>query len=269
MVKAVIFDWAGTTVDYGCFAPLDVFVEVFKNKGIEITNEEARAPMGMMKWDHIKALCKMERINKKWRETFGTIPEDAEVNELYKDFEPMLLEILPNYAEPIPGTLKLIDTLREQGIKIGSTTGYTSKMMEIVAREAKIRGYAPDCLVTSSDVPAGRPYPYMCYLNAIKLQVFPLTNIIKVGDTLSDIREGVNANMWSVGVLKGGSELGLSKEEVENMQPEELDKLMASTRQRYYEAGAHYVIDTIGDLENILPEIDERSEQGESPSGKK
>ena len=265
MVKAVIFDWAGTTVDYGCFAPLDVFVEVFKMKGIEITNAEARAPMGMMKWDHIKALCKMERINKMWREIFGKIPDDAEVNRLYEDFEPMLLEILPNYAEPIPGTLKLIDSLRGKGIKIGSTTGYTSKMMEIVAREAKTKGYAPDCLVTSTDVPAGRPYPYMCYLNAIKLEVFPLTQIIKVGDTLSDIREGVNANMWSVGVLKGGSELGLSEEEVGNIPTEELNKLMASTKQRYYAAGAHYVIDTIGDLESILPEIDERIAQGERP----
>lgn len=56
-VKTVIFDWAGTTVDYGCFAPLKVFLEIFRRRGIEVTIAEARGPMGRMKRDHIRAMC--------------------------------------------------------------------------------------------------------------------------------------------------------------------------------------------------------------------
>jgi phosphonoacetaldehyde hydrolase len=259
MIKAVIFDWAGTTVDYGCFAPLAVFVEVFRRRGIDVTVAEARLPMGMMKRDHIKTMCAMERIKENWRSQFGKVPGEEDIDDLYQDFEPMLLDILPNYAEPIPGAIALMENLRRQGIKIGSTTGYTANMIEIVAREAKVRGYAPDCIVSSSDVPGGRPYPYMCYLNAIKLEVFPLRAMVKVGDTVSDVQEGVNAGMWSVGVLKGGSELGLSAQEAVQIDPADLAVLMEQTRRRFLKAGAHYVIDSIGELEKILPEISARS----------
>jgi beta-phosphoglucomutase-like phosphatase (HAD superfamily) len=51
-IKAVIFDWAGTTVDYGSFAPVKGFVDGFKSIGFDITNEMAREPMGLLKIDH-------------------------------------------------------------------------------------------------------------------------------------------------------------------------------------------------------------------------
>ena len=62
MVEAVIFDWAGTTVDFGCFAPVQAFIETFKAAGVEPTMEETRAPMGMLKIDHICTMLKMDRI---------------------------------------------------------------------------------------------------------------------------------------------------------------------------------------------------------------
>lgn len=66
--KAVIFDWAGTTVDYGCFAPVQAFVEVFCHFGIEPTMEEVRKPMGMLKRDHIRTMLQMKRIFGLWKE---------------------------------------------------------------------------------------------------------------------------------------------------------------------------------------------------------
>ena len=48
-LKAVILDWAGTTLDYGCHAPAVVFTEVFKRRGVDISMEEAREPMGAHK----------------------------------------------------------------------------------------------------------------------------------------------------------------------------------------------------------------------------
>lgn len=69
--EAVIFDWAGTTVDYGSFAPVQAFMEVFEEYGIEPTIEETRKPMGMLKWDHIKTMLEMERIGKEFEEVHG------------------------------------------------------------------------------------------------------------------------------------------------------------------------------------------------------
>ncbi|MDC0762191.1 phosphonoacetaldehyde hydrolase [Brevibacillus sp. AG] len=264
-MKAVVFDWAGTMVDYGCFAPLAVFLQVFKKRGIELTAAEAREPMGMLKRDHIQALCKMERVAALWQERYGRLPNEADVDELYADFEPMLMETLHEYATPVPGAIELVGRLREQGIKIGSTTGYTRDMMNVVAASAKQQGYEPDALVTPSEVPAGRPFPWMCYQNAILLDVFPMNEIVKVGDTTSDMKEGRNAGMWTVGVLKGGSELGLSLEEVTNMPQEELDKRLAIATERLMAAGAHYVVAEIGCLDEVLKNIEMLHAEGERP----
>lgn len=257
-IKAVIFDWAGTTVDYGCFAPLDVFEQVFKEIGIEITYEEARKPMGMLKIDHIKALLKMDRIHTLWLEKFNRDYTMEDINSLYERFEEVLFASLENFAEPVPGMLELQKELRDRGLKIGSTTGYTKEMLDIVAPKAKEFGYSPDFRITSTEVPAGRPYPYMIYQNMITLAIPNVSSIIKIGDTTVDMKEGKNAGVWAVGILKGGSELGLSQKEVETMDSTELKKLMDATAKRLYSAGADYVVEQVGDLPHIIDVINAR-----------
>ncbi|MCQ6561781.1 phosphonoacetaldehyde hydrolase [Paenibacillus mendelii] len=261
-IQGVIFDWAGTMVDYGCFAPLLVFVNVFKFRGIEITAEEARGPMGMLKRDHIKALLEMEHIAGMWKERYGKAPAEADVDELYADFEPMLFADLARYTDPVPGALEVAAKLREQGLKIGSTTGYTAQMMKIVASEAKSKGYAPDTLVTPDDVSAGRPHPWMCYRNAELLGIYPMAAMVKVGDTISDIQEGVNAGMWSVGIIKGGSELGLSESEVSTIPADELASRIAVVTDRFRAAGAHYIIEEISGLPAVIEQINARLAEG-------
>lgn len=262
-IEAIVFDWAGTTVDYGCFAPLDVFKEVFKIRGIEVTDEETREPMGTLKWDHIQTMCNMDRIAQLWKEKYGRLPVKEDVDALYADYEPMLLARLPNYCTPVPGMIDLLGRLRSQGLKIGSTTGYTSKMMEIVAPGAKQQGYAPDSMVTPDDVPAGRPLPWMIYQNAMNLGVGNMKHIIKAGDTLSDVREGVNAGVWSVGILLGSSEMGLHEAEANAMDPDELADRMEAVAKKFKEAGAHYIINSVGDLDKLIPKINARLKNGD------
>ncbi|MBM7599679.1 phosphonoacetaldehyde hydrolase [Virgibacillus halotolerans] len=262
-VEAVIFDWAGTIVDYGCFAPLDVFIEIFEKRGIKVKPEEAREPMGLQKRQHIKEMCHMDRIANLWKDKFGSFPDDGDIDDLYADFEPMLFSILPNYCDPVPGAVELVNRLKEKGIKIGSTTGYTAEMMAIVAPEAKKRGYVPDGIVTAEDVPSGRPFPWMCYQNAMNLGVYPMKHIIKVGDTISDINEGVNAGCWTVGVIKGSSELGLKESEVNTLDPKIVTNKMDKVSKKFKEAGAHFVINSIGEVDQLIPKINARLIQGE------
>lgn len=264
-IQGVILDWAGTAIDYGCFAPLAAFIEAYANKGITVTAEEARKPMGMLKRDHIQAIGEMDSVSSQWIAKYGKPITDADLDEMYTDFERQLFSVLRKYAVPIPGAIELVARLRSQGIKIGSTTGYTTEMMMVVADEAKQNGYSPDCLVTPDEMPAGRPYPWMCYENAIRLNLYPMKTVIKVGDTISDVLEGVNAGAWSVGILKGSNELGMTEEEVQSTEPAVLEAKLAEIKERYLQAGAHYVIDSIGELDSIIDDMNARLAKGERP----
>ena len=159
-ISGVIMDWAGTAVDYGCFAPLNAFLKVFsEEKGIDITYRQAREPMGLLKIDHIKAILSMPEVNEKFRALYKRDWNKRDVDEMYTSFEKHLFASLKDFTTPIPGVLETMAMLREQGIKIGSTTGYTAKMMEIVRPGAEAKGYRVDNLVTPNEVPAGRPAP--------------------------------------------------------------------------------------------------------------
>jgi len=89
-IQAVIFDWAGTTVDYGCFAPLEVFLSVFGEAGISLTLDEARGPMGMLTLDYIRALTRLDRVSKEWRHRYGRFPDEDDIVKLYKSIKKVL-----------------------------------------------------------------------------------------------------------------------------------------------------------------------------------
>lgn len=255
-IESVIFDWAGTTVDYGCFAPVQAFAEVFKHFGIEPTMEEVRKPMGMLKRDHIKTMLEMERIHALWLEEYGYEPQEKDIDALYGLFEEKLMSILDRFAEPKPYVLETVQTLREMGIKIGSTTGYTDEMMAVVTRKAKEAGYEPDAWFSPNAVGnAGRPYPFMIFKNMETLKVSGVQNVVKVGDTVSDIREGKQAGVISVGVVEGSSEMGLSEEEYNGLSETEKETLCAEVEKTFQEAGADYIIRNMGELVPLIASL--------------
>ena len=254
-IECIIMDWAGSTVDYGCFAPVSAFLESFKEIGIEVTPEEARRPMGLTKIDHVRALFNMERIGECFRQKFGREFNEEDVASRYEEFKKRLFATLQQYTDPIPHVIETMETLRKQGLKIGSTTGYTRAMMDVVIPCAEAKGYSPDNCVTSDNLPAGRPYPYMIYQNMCDLAVPYRESVLKYGDTISDIKEGVNAKVWTVGVILGSNELGLTLEEVNALPAAELTIRKQDVRRRMLAAGAHYVIDSVEELPAVIDDI--------------
>ncbi len=247
--KLVILDWAGTSVDYGCFAPVNAFDRAFRACGIEPTVDEIREPMGMLKLDHIKAMLNMPRIHKLWLKKYNAAPDDAAANKIYSIFEESLMQSLSDYAAPKPDTLETIKWLRAMGISIGSTTGYTDAMMEVVSRSAAEQGYKPDALFTPDAVGGlGRPYPYMIYANMRKFDIAAVSEVIKVGDTISDIKEGLNAGVCSLGILEGSSVVGLSENEYAALADSEKKRLLDNARQKLIKAGATDVLLNLGEL---------------------
>lgn len=251
--EAVIFDWAGTTVDYGCFAPVQAFMEAFSYYGIVPTIEEVRKPMGMLKIDHIRMMLGMERIGGLWKEINGRDWNDDDVKSVYQIMEKKTLEILSGFADVKPYVRETVAKLRSHGIRIGSTTGYTDEMMEIVAASAKENGYEPDVWITPDSVGnMGRPYPYMIFKNMEKLKVFSVENVVKVGDTVSDILEGKNAGVTTIGVIEGSSVMGCTYEEYQALSLSEKSEEIRRTEAIYKEAGADYVIKDIRGVTELL-----------------
>lgn len=255
-IKCVILDWAGTTVDFGSMAPLRVFSDIFEQRGLRLETDELRAPMGMPKLEHIRELLRMERPARLFREKYGRMPIDDDALGMYAAFEPALLKILHDFAEPLEGVCGAVRELRETRVKIGSTTGYTRKMMDIIAPLAKAAGYAPDCIVTPDEAVEGRPAPWMIFKNMERLGVYPPSSVVKAGDTAADIREGKNAGVISVGILRGSNELGLTRSEFESLPAKEVDERRQAARERFYLAGADYVLESIRELPAFVREMD-------------
>jgi phosphonoacetaldehyde hydrolase len=265
-IKLVVFDWAGTTVDHGCFAPVQPFVEALRRSGVEITAAQARGPMGLEKRDHLRALLSLPDARAQWRAVHGSGVTDSDIERIFTgDFVPLQLASVASSSTLIDGLLVCIEALRVLGIKIGTTTGYFAEAAELCYEAAAKQGYAPDCNVNPGDVTTGRPAPWMIFRNMELLGVYPPTAVVKVGDTLPDISEGLNAGCWSVGVSATGSEVALHAYELAALAPDDRAEHIERARKTLADGGAHYVIESVRDLPELLDEIESRVRRGEVP----
>jgi phosphonoacetaldehyde hydrolase len=264
-LKAVILDWAGTTVDYGSRAPVVAFREVFKRRDVDITVEQARRPMGLEKRDHIRALVAIDEVAGVWQSVHGRPCDESDIAEMYEDFLPLQRACVVDYAEPIPGTQEAVAEFRARRLRIGSTTGYSSKIMEVLVPVARTLGYQPDLYVCPDQVPAGRPHPWMCFQNAMAFGIYPMESFVKIGDTVPDVEEGLNAGMWTIAVVKSGNESGLSEEEIRSLGPSVLEARVCAAAERLRHAGAHFVVKTIANTPVVLDEIEARLRCGDRP----
>jgi len=266
-VKALVLDWSGTTADAYVVAPAVVFVEVFKKQGVEVSMSEARGPMGLRKDLHIKAMTEMPEIRERWKGIKGRYPDQGDVDAMFADFVPLQLDCLRQYAGLLPGVAEVTQRLQARGIKIGSSTGFTRVMVDILEEEAARQGYKPDASVAGDDVIHGaRPAPHMVYRNLDIMGVDPIQSVVKVDDTTSGVGEALNAGCWGVGVVRYSNYMDVDTPEQGAALPEaEIARRMAKTRDILEKAGAHYVIDSLADIEPVIEDINARLARGEKP----
>ena len=264
-LKAVIFDWAGTLLDYGSRAPVLAVVSVFRSFDVPVTIEEARGPMGMAKRDHLRTMLEMPRIGSQWQQVLGAPHDEQAIDRLYARFLETQVSFLADHATLIPGALEAVADCRRRGLKIGSTTGYTRELMEVIVPAAKRQGLEVDAMYCASDFAEGRPAPWMSFENARALGVYPMSAIVKIDDTTVGVEEGLNAGMWSVGLAKSGNMIGLSETELAALEPAEQAALVASARERMAASGAHFVIDSVAELPAVLDAIEALAAKGQTP----
>lgn len=264
-VTAVVFDWAGTMIDYGSLAPVRAFTALFARQGVDITVAEARAPMGVEKREHIARLLAMPRIHEAWLQAQGSEPSDADIDRLYRDFIPVQIEVIAERSTLIPGVAETVDFLRDNDIRIGANTGYARDMIDAMLLRAAEQGYRPDSCVCATDVPRGRPFPHMLWQNLMELEVEAVQSVVKVDDTVAGIHEGLNAGAWTVGLAISGNEVGLDLAEWDALDEAEQQAHRLRACSRFQQAGAHYVIDSVAELPAVIEDIELRLAAGEQP----
>ena len=266
-LQAAVLDWAGTVVDFGSFAPTQIFVEAFAEYGVAVSLEEARGPMGMGKWDHIRTLCDLPAIAERYRAAFGRLPTDDDVTAIYERFMPLQIEKIGVHSALIPGALEAIAALRQRGLKIGSCSGYPKAVMDKVVELARGNGYVADHVVATDEVPNGRPHPAQALANVIALGIEDVAACVKVDDTWPGILEGRRAGMWTVALTCSGNALGLTWDQFKALSPTELERARQRIGQLFEGARPHYLIDTIADLPKVIDAINARLKRGEMPQG--
>lgn len=246
-VKLVAFDWAGTTVDFGCLAPAGAFVAAFAGRGVEVPVAEARGPMGLHKKDHLREMLRGP-AGDCWRRAVGRDWAEADVSDLYRLVTPMQVAAAERHAGLCPGVLECVAALRQRGIKVAATTGYFREAAEACYTAAAGQGYVPDFTVCADEVPAGRPAPWMLFRCMEALGVYPPAVVAAVGDTPADMRAAKNAGCRAVGVVDSGNEVGLSEAEFAALGDIERAARRAAARGRLLAAGADVVVNDLSGL---------------------
>jgi len=266
LLRAVVFDWAGTVIDFGSQAPMGAFVRLFAAEGVAISIDEARVPMGLPKWHHIQALGQLPRVARAWREAKGQDMSDADVDRLYTVFTPMNAAAVRDHADLVPGAAEIVDRIRRAGLRIGSTTGYNRPIAQVLSELAAPQGFAPDNLVCADDLPETRPSPLAMYRCFLDLQVWPARAVVKVDDTVPGLLEGRHAGCWTVGVVASGNAMGLSHAQWLALTEAERAERRARAAERLRLAQPDALIDTVADLWPVLQDIDRRLAAGGSPA---
>lgn len=255
-LKAVVFDWAGTMIDFGSRAPVVALCRAFAAQGVTIDEAEARADMGMAKRDHIAALLAQPRVADAWLAAHGVLPGAAEGDAIFAAIEPMMREAARDCADLIPGAAEIAGRLQAAGVPVGSCTGYTRAMMADILPRAAEQGYRPDAVVCAGETAAGRPSPLMLWKNLVDLGAWPANACVKVDDAAVGIAEGRGAGVWTIGVAASGNGVGLSAAELAALPPATRDARVAAAAAALHAAGAHVVIDTVADLPAALQRLD-------------
>lgn len=266
-IKAVVFDWAGTMVDFGSCAPVRALKDVFAEAGAPVEDDQVRRYMGMAKRAHVEAMLSEPEIGEAWRAARGRGWSEADVDGLMVELEPAMRREAEATAALIPGALEVLALLRARDIQVGSTTGYTRPMMAGILPLAAAQGYAPEVVVCAGETRAGRPAPLMIWKALIELGAWPTDATIVVDDAAVGVAAGRNAGCWSIGLAGSGNGVGLPLDDYLALAPDDRAARLAKAAGAHEAAGADIVLESVADLSRGLAIIEARIAQGGKPGG--
>jgi phosphonoacetaldehyde hydrolase len=257
-IKAVVFDWAGTMVDFGCMAPVEALIEVFAGEGVPISDAEARRDMGKAKHDHLTAIMADPAVAARWRDRKGVAATGDDIERIYRNLIPAMTMAAARASVLIPGAAETAEALKALGVRIGSGTGYTREMMASILARAAEQGYAPELVVCAGETPSGRPAPLMTWKALIALDAWPARACIKVDDAAVGIEEGRLAGCWTVGLSASGNGVGMTRDAFLALSPQDRGARIAEAEIPLREAGADFIIEDVSQFMPVVQEIARR-----------
>ena len=247
-VKAVIFDWAGTMVDFGSVAPVIAMRQAFADEGVVIEDEDIRAGMGRAKRDHLWTALSRHRVAAAWVVSHNAPPAEGDVDRMFAALDGLMREAGVARATLIPGAREAAEALRARGVRIGSGTGYSRSMITPIVEAAAAQGYSPEVIVCAGETPVGRPSPLMVWKALVALGAYPAADVVKVDDAPVGVEEGKAAGCFTVGLAASGNMMGLDLADYTALTPADREARLAPARAALLAAGADLVIDTVADL---------------------
>jgi phosphonoacetaldehyde hydrolase len=266
-IQAVIGDMSGTWIDPFVISVARALIDCFASFGIVINNKQARGPMGHDKRTHIKQIMEDEDVKNKWFVKYERYPTESDIDTVFHKFAPMQIALLkdPKYNQLIPGTGHAINALQMKGIKFGSTSGFNAEMHKPIITALAKQGVTLDTFVASDQVRRSRPYPDAMWENMSRLGVTNVKACVKVGDTDTDIEEGLAAGCIVIGLAKFNNHVGMQDTDIDAVTKlwrsnsfeaaVTFTKHIEESRKHLIEAGAHFVVDDFGDVPRIIETI--------------
>ncbi|KTE14049.1 phosphonoacetaldehyde hydrolase [Sphingopyxis sp. H115] len=264
-IAAVLFDWAGTMVDFGSRAPVAAMQRVFTAAGVPVSDAVVRRYMGQAKREHVEAMLAEEDVAARWQQAHGSEWTSADVDRLMDELEPAMAAEAVATAALIPGALDTLAALRARGIRVGSTTGYTRTMMAGIVPRAAEQGYAPEVIVCAGETAAGRPAPLMLWKALVEMGVWPACRAVAIDDANVGIEAGRHAGCWTVGVAASGNGMGLSLADYAALSDDERMARLRGVAEGFAAAGADVVVPSVADLSQALDIIEARIATGLRP----
>ena len=189
-VKLLVFDMAGTTIDEGGIVYKTLY-DTIKTYNTDIQENDIKRWYGSNKYEVLDNYVKDPVVNKDI--IYQTFNDNLKERYFYSDNIKLINNNLPI----------LFNSLRETGIKIALNTGYNRDIQEKIIEKLYMKEFIDD-YISSEDVKAGRPKPYMIEALRERNKIEKPKEVLKFGDTENDILEGVNAGCGlSIGVLSG------------------------------------------------------------------
>lgn len=198
-VELVVLDMAGTTVDEG-LQVYRVLAETAAAHGASASQADIARWHGAAKHEALRALLSARD---------GTPPGADELTAVVADFRTRLTAAYATTPpRPLPGVADALADLRAGGVKIALTTGFDRDIADSLLRGLGWEGDSTvDAVVCGSDVPSGRPAPFMIFRAMEAVGVTDVGRVLVAGDTPRDLQAGVNSGAaFVVGVLSGASD---------------------------------------------------------------
>lgn len=257
-IEAVVFDWTGTIADFGGSAVVQTVVESFADLGIALSAQSVYdVPAEGDSRDYLAAVAELPEVAQAFEEKHGRAVSDDDLAQLCRLFDEKCGEKLSEKTELLPYVVQTAESLAEEGIKIIVGGDYSRAATDMLLAAAQEKGLTPDIFVCPEDVENfARPYPYMIFRAMQQLRISEVAAVIKVGDTRADIEEGIAAGVWTVAVLEGSAELGMSAADYAALDDDEKENLKETLSDNFWAYGADFVINDMSELFEVIHAIE-------------